>query len=101
MRLPPVASSKCRSRSQDETVPFSPARRRLSDPTLRRLVRRLLAARVRAGLTQEQVARKLGTKKSAISRLESGAANRPTLTTIENYALVVGCRVEISLHPFP
>jgi transcriptional regulator with XRE-family HTH domain len=63
-------------------------------------VRDLLAARVRAGLTQEQVARKPGTKKSAISRLESGTVHRPTLTTIGNYGLVVGCRVEILLRPW-
>ena len=44
---------------------------------------------------------KLRTTKSAISRLECGTRNRPTLTTIENYALVVGCRVEIKLVPFP
>ncbi len=101
MKMPPVASHKRRSRGADASVPFSAARRRASDPTLRRLVRDLLAARVRAGLTQEQVARRMGTKKSAISRLESGVLNRPTLTTIENYALVVGCRVEILLHPYP
>ena len=101
MQTPPIASRKRRARSGDDATPFSRARRRASDPTLRRLVHALFAARVRAGLTQEQVARKLGTKKSAISRLESGALNRPNLTTIENYALVVGCRVEISLRPLP
>ena len=76
------------------------ARRRASDPALRRLLRALIAARVRAGLTQHQVAARLATTKSAVSRLESGASHRPMLTTIENYALVVGCRVEITLRPF-
>jgi hypothetical protein len=32
-----------------------------------------------------------------ISRLENGLLHRPTLTTIETYAQVVGCRVEIRL----
>lgn len=76
-------------------------RRSAADPSLRRLIVQLVAARYRAGLTQEQIAWKLGTKKSAISRLESGFVHRPNLTTIENYALVVGCRVDIVLRPLP
>ena len=72
-------------------------RRRKSDPTLNVLVGQMIAARVRAGFTQEQVASKMRTTKSAISRLDSGSRNRPTLTTIENYALVVGCQVEVRL----
>jgi transcriptional regulator with XRE-family HTH domain len=78
--------------------PFSRARRLWSDRTLRVLTRELLVARLHAGLTQEQVANKLGTRKSAISRLENGLT-RPTLTTIENYAQVVGCTIELRLLP--
>ena len=52
-------------------------------------------------MTQQQVADRMRTTKSAISRLESGIAYRPKLGTIENYALVVGCRVEIKLRPLP
>lgn len=48
---------------------------RTADGTLHRLLTSLIAARVRAGLSQEQVALKMRTTKSAISRLESG---RPT-----------------------
>jgi DNA-binding XRE family transcriptional regulator len=77
------------------------SRRRNSDRTLRQLVGELIAARVRAGLTQEQVAIRMGTTKSAISRLESGLFNRPRLTTIENCALVVRCQVNIRLQPLP
>ncbi len=75
-------------------------RRRRADPTLNVLVGQMIAARMWVGLTQEQVASRMRTTKSAISRLESGAHHRPTLTTIENYALVVGCVVEIKLRPF-
>ena len=39
----------------------------------------------------------MGTTASAISRLESGKYSRPTLTTIENYALVVGCELTIAV----
>ena len=76
-------------------------RRRDSDKTLYRLTNELVAARVRAGLTQQEVGRRMGTTKSAISRLERGLVHRPTLTTIENYALVVGCRIDIHLLPWP
>ena len=76
-------------------------RRRDADTTLYRLTNELVAARVRAGLTQQEVGRRMGTTKSAVSRLERGLVHRPTLTTIENYALVVGCRIDIHLLPWP
>ena len=76
-------------------------RRRDSDKTLYRLTNELVAARLRAGLTQQEVGRRMGTTKSAISRLECGLVHRPMLTTIENYALVVGCRIDIHLLPWP
>lgn len=69
------------------------------DPTLQRLAAELVRARVAAGLTQREVARTMWTTQSAVSRLERGRATRPRLTTIEKYALAVGCRVEISLKP--
>jgi len=76
-------------------------RRSAADPSLRRLIAQLVDARHRVAMTQEQIAWKLGTKKSAISRLESGFLHRPNLTTIENYALVVGCRIDVVLRPLP
>jgi hypothetical protein len=42
-----------------------------------------------------EVAMKMWTTKSAVSRLESGCYARPNLDTIEKYALAVGARVEI------
>lgn len=68
-----------------------------ADRKLRALVAELAAARTAAGLTQEDVAARMATKKTAISRLESGARTRPTLTTIERYASAVGAVVEISV----
>lgn len=61
------------------------------------LVRELLAARVRAGLTQEQVARSMGTTKSAVSRLEGAGTHSPSVSTLRRYARAVGCEVEIRL----
>jgi DNA-binding XRE family transcriptional regulator len=63
------------------------------------LAHELLAARSRAGLTQEEVAQSMGTTKSAVSRLESVGRNSPSVTTLKKYARAVGCKVEIHLVP--
>jgi len=57
----------------------------------------MLAARTKAGLTQEAVAALMGTTKSAISRLESAGKHAPSLATLKKYAEAVGCRLEIKL----
>ena len=46
-------------------------------------------------MTQEEVAVRMGTTKSVVSRLESGVCTRPTLSTIEKYAVAAGAHVEI------
>lgn len=63
------------------------------------LVRELLAARSRAGLTQEDVAKSMGTTKSVVSRLEAGGKHSPSVSTLKKYARAVGCQVEIRLIP--
>jgi DNA-binding XRE family transcriptional regulator len=65
------------------------------------LVRELLAARAKAGLTQEQVATCMGTTKSAVSRLEGIGKHSPSVGTLKKYARAVGCEVEIRLVPSP
>jgi transcriptional regulator with XRE-family HTH domain len=40
-------------------------------------------------MTQDEVAARMLTTKSAVSRLESGLRSRPTLSTIEKYAVAV------------
>ena len=74
-------------------------RRIIDDPTFHQASRALLSARVRAQLVQKTVAHRMGTAASAISRLENAAGHPPTPTTLERYALAVGCRVEIRLVP--
>ena len=63
------------------------------------LVRKLLAARSRAGLTQEEVAKSMGTTKSAVARLEAAGKHSPSVATLKKYAQAVGCEIEIRLHP--
>ena len=98
---PAVGRCENRTKTCNAAGTGSFRRRRDSDKTLYRLTNELVAARLRAGLTQQEVGRRMGTTKSAISRLERGLVHRPTLTTIENYALVVGCRIDIHLLPWP
>ena len=60
----------------------------------------LLKARMNAGLTQAEVADRMGTKTPAVARLESGGGNKhhsPSISTLRKYASAVGCHVEIRL----
>jgi predicted transcriptional regulator len=66
-----------------------------ADRTLQVLVADLVAARTAAGMTQQEVAARMWTTNSVVSRLESGTRTRPTLRTIEKYALAVDALVEI------
>jgi len=59
----------------------------------------LLAARVEAGLTQEEVAKRMGTTQSVIARLEGGRT-LPSIKTLYRYAEATGTKPEIHLvHP--
>lgn len=59
----------------------------------------MLKARARAGLTQDAVAERMGTTKSAISRLESAGKHAPSLATLKRYAQAVGCELQVRLVP--
>ena len=63
------------------------------------IANQMLAARSRAGLTQEAVATRMGTSKSTVSRLESAGKHAPSLSSIKRYAEAVGCKIEIRLVP--
>ncbi len=63
------------------------------------LARTLIEARTNAGLTQEEVAKRMGTTQSVVARLEGGRS-LPTMKTIRRYAEATGTRPEIKLvHP--
>jgi transcriptional regulator with XRE-family HTH domain len=59
------------------------------------LVAALIEARTRAGLTQEQVARRMKTTQAVIARLEGGGS-KPSTRTLERYAEATGSRLKIS-----
>ena len=59
------------------------------------LVAALIEARTRAGLTQEQVARRMKTTQAVVARLEGGGS-KPSTRTLERYADATGSRLKIS-----
>ena len=63
------------------------------------LTNQMLKARSRAGLTQDAVAERMGTTKSAVSRLESAGKHAPSLATLKRYAEAVGCELQVKLEP--
>jgi ribosome-binding protein aMBF1 (putative translation factor) len=63
------------------------------------LAREMLSARSRAGLTQEAVATRMGTTKSAVSRLEAAGKHAPSMASLKKYANAVGCSLKIELVP--
>ncbi len=63
------------------------------------LVRAMLSARSKSGLTQEAVAALMGTTKSAVSRLESAGKHSPSVATLKKYARALGYRLEIKFKP--
>src|SRR6266513_1516445 len=66
------------------------------------LLDELLKARRQAGLTQAEVAARMGTKTPAVARLEAGGGSRrhsPSVATLRKYAHAIGCRLEIRLRP--
>ena len=89
------------------TTPFRELKTRwMKDPAFRdefealgpefALARQLIQARARAGLTQRELATRMGTTQPFIARLESGR-RKPTTKTLERFAEATGSRVEIHL----
>lgn len=60
----------------------------------RAVLRSLIRARESAGLSQVEVARRIGMPQPAIVRLEAGT-HSPTLSTLARYASAIGARFEV------
>ena len=64
----------------------------------KRIIKKLARKRKTTGQTQADISKLMGTKKSAISRLESGKnKHSPSLDTIIKYADALGYRIQINL----
>ena len=61
------------------------------------ILKAMIKAREKAGMSQTELARRLGTKQSVISRLERGAFSKATLETIKKVADVLDKRLVIKL----
>jgi ribosome-binding protein aMBF1 (putative translation factor) len=94
-------------RMTEEAAPGTPdePRTRLPDERVARmaedrgrLVRELAEQRQAAGLSQTEVAARMGTSQSAVARLESGTAD-VRASTLERYAAAVGGQITWKLNP--
>jgi DNA-binding XRE family transcriptional regulator len=62
----------------------------------------LLTARRQAGMTQEQVAAKMGVSQPSLARVEASLGSHrhsPSLQMLRKYAAAVNCKLEIRLVP--
>lgn len=60
----------------------------------------ILKARAEAGLTQAQVAERMGTKAPAVARLENALVtgkHSPSVATLQKYAAALGKKLEVRL----
>ena len=62
------------------------------------LAKAVIDARNRAGLTQVELAKKMGTTQPVIARLEGGHV-RPSMRTLERFAKATGSRLLIRFEP--
>ena len=71
---------------------------RIEDALERReLARDLATRRLQAGLTQTEVAGRMGTSQGQVARFESGADTR--MSTVARYATAVGARIAWTIEP--
>jgi len=76
-------------------MPDGPTARMAEDRT--RLVRELAEQRQAAGLSQTEIAARMGTSQSAVARQESGTAD-VRASTLERYAAAVGRQITWKLN---
>lgn len=62
------------------------------------LIAEVAKARLRSGLSQAELARRMKTTQSTIARLESGRG-RPSTRTLSRFAKATGHRLKISFEP--
>jgi ribosome-binding protein aMBF1 (putative translation factor) len=63
------------------------------------VLKAMIKAREKSGISQAELAKRLGTKQSVVSRLERGAFSKASLETIKKVADALDMRLELRLHP--
>lgn len=58
--------------------------------------RQVIRARISAGLTQKELAERIGTQQSNVSRIENGNAN-PSIDTLKRIAEATGTKLQVAL----
>ena len=64
------------------------------------LAEQLIEARIKSGLSQEELAQKMGTSQSTIARLESGTS-MPSMRTLTRFAEATSCEMQIQFKQRP
>ncbi len=80
----------------DDGLPVLPGFREIAQR--RRVVDELAGARRAAGLSQTEVAVRMGTSQSVVARLESGQIDA-RLSTLQRYAAAVGHQLQLGIRP--
>ena len=60
------------------------------------IVRQIIHARIKAGLTQKELAERIGTRQSNVSRIENGNSN-PSIAILKRIAEATGTKLQIAL----
>jgi DNA-binding XRE family transcriptional regulator len=96
--MPQVRVRYIVSDMNDDDLPVFPGFRELAQRR-RELLGELAAQRRAAGLSQAEVAERMGTSQPAIARLEAGEVD-VRMSTVERYAAAIGRRLELRVAPY-
>lgn len=88
-------------------IPFSHFKKKaLADPELKKayddlelefsIIQQVIRKRIEKGMTQKQLAQKMGTKQSAISRFERGSVNS-SVAFLDKVARALGGKLQVSI----
>jgi transcriptional regulator with XRE-family HTH domain len=80
-----------------DDLPILPGFREMAQRR-REMLAELVARRRAVGLSQSDVADRMGTSQPAIARLEAGEVD-VRMSTVQRYAAALGHRMELRLHP--
>lgn len=64
-----------------------------------KLADKIRTARLKVGLSQKEIAIRIGTAPSAVARLEMGNYERLSLSTLIKIAFTLNCRVNFEIEP--
>lgn len=98
-----------RKKNRPKAIPFEKLKMDLmKDPKFRHeyeklqphfeIASQIIEARIKRGITQEELAKRMGTGQAVISRLE-GMNARPSISLIQRVADALGLKVELKFTP--